>query len=163
MKDQFGDTAADIVFSNVLQISEDMLALVHSIISENSKYEHAFANMKAALMEIHKNLEAFVLKKKWIKGKNKASNKIHDYQTEELMRLCTEYSTKCHEIAEEMIKITEKIEKNRKMRDILKNLIARIDEKNQKNAEEESKEKGHTPDDEDEEEDKKSEEEEEEE
>src|SRR3990172_11732789 len=89
------NTAANIVFETVYQVSEDMVGLVHKIVSDNSLYERAFTNMCKKLDEVHSNLKKHVMAKKWIPAKGKKGCKTKLEQTEEIMKIATDYAVVC--------------------------------------------------------------------
>jgi hypothetical protein len=134
------ETAADIVFETVYQVSEDMIGLVHKLVSDNATYERAFLNMAKKLEEIHSNLKKFVFSKKWLSkdGKKKVQTKME--QTRELSRVAIEFSKKCRVIADELIFLTQKIESNKKLTGVLDILVERLEKADQEDQEEEDSE-----------------------
>ena len=127
MKDQ-EEYASDIVFRSVFKVSEDMLRLVHKIVSEHARCDVAFRQMAAALRDVNVNLKKHLLANKKLNtaSKKRARRKIE--QSKVLISLCIGYANKCTQIAEELVELTEKLEKDKKMRIIINNLIKRLEE-----------------------------------
>jgi hypothetical protein len=128
MKKNSEEGASDIVFKTVYKVSEDMLGLVHLIVKDHSKYDGAFRKMAASLSVVNRNLKNHILdNKKFSKSsKTKVQKKID--QSKGLIDLCLGYANKCKKIADEMITLTEGLEKDKKMRGIIANLVRRLEE-----------------------------------
>lgn len=119
-------TASEVLFQNVYQISEDMISATYKVVEELAKFETVFDNMTNRLGDLNNNLELHIMKHKWVKGLDKKKVKSRIDQTKELARICSEYSIACKETANQLIIITEKFESNKKVKDIIKNLVERL-------------------------------------
>lgn len=120
-------TASDVLFANVYQISEDVIQATYRLVEDLSKFETAFGNMSKKLNHINGNLNTYVMKKKWVKGLDKKRCQLKIDQSKELIIICAEYAKKCQEASDDLIKITEKFESNKKVKDIIKNLVDKIE------------------------------------
>ena len=120
-------TASDILFKNVYQVSEDMIQATYKLVEDVSKFEHVFNNMSKKLGAINDNLNSHVMGHKWIKGTDRKKCQLKVDQAKELITICTEYAKSCHDEAEDLIAITEKFESNKKIKNIIKSLITKIE------------------------------------
>lgn len=127
MKDN-EEYASDIVFRSVYKVSEDMLRLVHKIVSEHTRCDIAFRQMAAALEDVNVNLKKHVLASKKFNSASKSRTRKKIAQSKVLVKLCIGYANKCKKIADELVELTEKLEKDKKMQAIINNLIQRLEE-----------------------------------
>lgn len=137
MDEEKKTTASDVLFQNVYQISEDVISATYKLVEDLSKFEAAFSNMARKLDSLNGNLNTFVIKKRWVKGTDKKRCQLKIDQSKELMTICSEYAKKCHSTSDELIAITERFESNKKVKNIIKNLVDKI-EGDAKKIEEES-------------------------
>jgi uncharacterized membrane-anchored protein YjiN (DUF445 family) len=138
--------ASDNVFRSVYRVSEDMLRLVHKIVSEHARCDIAFRQMAAALQDVNDNLKKHILSNKKFNAtsKNKTRKKIA--QSKVLINLCIGYANKCKKIADELVDLTEKLEEDKKMQAIINNLIMRLEEET-RNLKEQNQEEEDSEDD----------------
>ena len=141
--------ASDIVFRSVYKVSEDMLRLVHKIVSEHARCDAAFRQMAAALQDVNDNLKRHIISSKKFSKASKAQAKKKISQSKVLIGLCIGYANKCKKIADELVELTEKLEKDKKMQAIINNLIARLEEETRQLKESQDEESGPEPDEED--------------
>ena len=127
MKDN-EEYSSDIVFRSVYEVSEDMLRLVHKIVSEHARCDIAFRQMAAALEDVNVNLKKHVLASKKFSAASKSRTRKKIAQSKALVKLCIGYANKCKKIADELVELTEKLEKDKKMQAIINNLIERLEE-----------------------------------
>lgn len=120
-------TASDVLFSNVYQISEDMIQATYKLVEEISRFEGVFHSMTKKLSSLNNNLSKYVVNQKWVKGLDKKRCQGKIGQSKELMAICEEYAKSCHTTANDLIAITERFESNKKVRDIIKNLVDKIE------------------------------------
>jgi hypothetical protein len=125
-------TASDVLFNNVYQISEDVIHATYKLVEDISKFENMFRAMSKKLDGINSNLHKHVIKPKWIKPADRTRCKGKIDQSKELMAICEEYAASCRDTAEELIAITERFEANKKVRDIIKNMVNKIEQETQK-------------------------------
>ena len=120
-------TASDVLFGNVYQISEDMIQATYKLVEDVSKFEHVFNNMSKKLGAINDNLNSHVMGHKWIKGTDRKRCQLKVDQAKELITICAEYAKSCHDEANDLIAITEKFESNKKIKNIIKSLVNKIE------------------------------------
>ena len=124
--------ASEVLFNNVLQISEDMLQTTYALVKDLSNFEAVFKSMSKKLEVLNKNLDKHVVKQKWVKPSDKKACQDKIDQSKGLMGVCADYSKACHQASDNLIAVTERFEANNKTKDIIKNLITRVEDQMKK-------------------------------
>lgn len=132
-------TASDVLFNNVYQISEDMIQATYKLVEDVSRFESVFHAMSKKLATLNNNLNAHILAHKWVKAGDRKKCQAKVAQAKELMAVCEEYAKSCSDEAQDLIAITEKFESNKKIKNIIKALIDKIEGESKKAKEDEAK------------------------
>ena len=122
-------TASSVLFENVYQISEDLIATTYQLVERLTGYETLFGCLAHKLDHVNGNIENISNK---IKGPDKKLCLAKIAQSKELMDICGQYSKACRAAANKIILTTEHFEDNKKVSDIVKNIIAKIDAEKKK-------------------------------
>ena len=122
-------TASSVLFGNVFQIGEDLVATTYELVERLTGYENLFGCMATKLAHVNGNIANISNK---IKGPDKKLCIAKMAQVRELMEICGQYSKACHAAANKVISTTEHFEDNKKVIDIVRNIIAKIDAEKKK-------------------------------